>query len=338
MMKLAHAHRCDSRSPGRRILTGCLVGALLLGFSPLGLKVACAQEAGADRSPRVLVIGIDGVRPDILLKANTPNLEELIRTGAFSARAQTGLPTLSGPSWASLLTGVWKEKHGIMSNDFPFPENRLDRYPDFLTRIEQVRPELRTFAVADWPPLIEPQTSEEGATAPPVLSEAIDARVALDGGQTGWAEADERSVEAAVEELERNDPAALFVYLGNPDEVSHHTGSIEDEYVAAIERADRHVGRLLEAIRARPTYAAEDWLILVSTDHGRLPNGGHGGTTQEERTIFFLANGSRIPQGTIPTPPEIVDVAATALHYLGIGPRPEWELDGEPVGLEESLK
>lgn len=289
---------------------------------------AAAQES---RTPKVILIGIDGVRPDVLRSVPTPNLDALIRTGAYSDRAQTGLPTISGPGWASMLTGVWKEKHGILSNDFPFPDNGLDRYPDFLTRIERTRPELRTFAVADWPPLIEPQTSDEKGTADPVLGEAIDARVSYDGGRLGWGAADEMSVAAAEAELTNNDPDAMFVYLGNPDEVSHHTGSIEDEYMAAIARADRQVGRLVAAIRARPNYEQEDWLVLVSTDHGRTTDGGHGGDTPEERTIFFLANGPRIRPGSIDTPPNIVDVAATALAYLGLDPDPAWGLDGKPV-------
>ena len=89
----------------------------------------------------------------------------------------------------------------------------------------------------------------------------------------------------------------------------------------------------MAAVRARPTYAAESWLILVSTDHGRLPNGGHGGSSAEERTIFFLASGDAAATGTIADPPAIVDVAATALHHLGLGPEAEWGLDGKPVGL-----
>ena len=308
---------------------------LVAGLFLLTAPGAAAQEETPERTPRVLLIGIDGVRPDVLREVSTPHLDELIGTGAYSDRAITGLPTLSGPSWASMLTGVWKEKHGIVSNSFPFPGHALDRYPDFLTRIERERPELRTFAAADWPPLTEPQTSSDGATASPVLGASIDVRISLDGGRIGWAAADERLVEGAVAELRENDPAALFVYLGNPDEVSHHTGSIEDEYRASIGRADRHVGRLLEAIRSRPSYPQEDWLVLVSTDHGRRPDGGHGGTSDEERTIFFIASGPSARQGTILTPPRIVDVAATALRYLGIGPYPEWELDGQPVALIE---
>jgi predicted AlkP superfamily pyrophosphatase or phosphodiesterase len=292
-----------------------------------------AQDPAGTRTPKVMLIGIDGVRPDVLRAVSTPNVDALIEAGAFSDRARTGLPTLSGPSWTSMLTGVWKEKHGIVSNEFPFPDHQLERYPDFLTRIERLAPQLRTFAVADWPPLIEPQAREGGPEVAPVLSTAIDERVSLDGGRIGWAEADERSVEAAVQELREHDPAALFVYLGNPDEVSHHTGSIEDEYRASIARADRQVGVLVAAVRARPTFPREDWLILISTDHGRLPHGGHGGSSEEELTIFFLASGEAARAGTIADPPRIVDVAATALRHLGLGPRPEWELDGESVGL-----
>ena len=303
---------------------------LILAAAPLR-----AQSAGSARVPKVMLIGIDGVRPDVLRQVSTPHLDGLIRGGAFSDRARTGLPTLSGPSWASMLTGVWKEKHGILSNSFPFPANHHDEYPDFLTRIERARPALRTFAVADWSPLVQPQRGEGAVVGPPVVGDAVDSRLFFDGDALGWAAADERSVAAAVRELTENDPAALFVYLGNPDEVSHHTGSIEDEYRASIGRADRMIGRLLAAVRGRRSVASEDWLILVATDHGRLPNGSHGGDSDEERTIFFLASGGAARRGTIATPPAIVDVAATALAHLGLGPRPEWRLDGVVVGLRD---
>ena len=161
--------------------------------------------------PKVLLIGIDGVRPDVLRQVPTPFIDALIREGAYSARAQNGLPTVSGPNWASMLTGVWKEKHGIVSNDFPFATDGLATYPDFLTRIERLRPELRTFAVADWPPLVKAQAGEGNRVGKPVIGDSLDVKLAFDGGEIGWAEADERSVDAAVRELSTNDPAALFV-------------------------------------------------------------------------------------------------------------------------------
>jgi predicted AlkP superfamily pyrophosphatase or phosphodiesterase len=277
------------------------------------------------RTPKVMVIGIDGVRPDVLAEVPTPNLDALIADGSYSDQARTGLPSVSGPGWSSFLNGVWPEKHGVTNNDFT--GKRYDLYPDFLTRIEQVRPELNTFAVADWLPLVY---AEDGL---PTISDAIDVRRVLDGYESGWPEADSISADLAAAHLVEEDPDALFVYLGNPDETSHHFGSIGQEYRDAIALADHQVGILLEAMQSRPDYPNEDWLVVVSTDHGRRADGGHGGDTPEERTIFFLVSGSSAIKGPPLEPPFIVDVSVTALAHLGIEIDPAWELDGRPVGL-----
>jgi predicted AlkP superfamily pyrophosphatase or phosphodiesterase len=274
----------------------------------------------------VLVIGIDGVRPDILADVPTPNLDDLAAEGAYSAEARTGYPSVSGPGWSSLLLGVWPEKHGVTDNTFE--GKRYDRYPDFLTRIEQVRPELSTFAVADWLPIVG---HRDGG---PVISDAVDDKHVLDGYELGWPQADSQSVALAVDALTRGDPDALFVYLGNPDETSHEHGSIGEEYRMALALADRHVGELVAAVRNRPSYETEDWLILSSTDHGRRPDGGHGGDTPEERTIYYLASGPSAARGALESPIGVVDVAVTALAHLGIPVDPVWEMDGRVVGLD----
>ena len=227
------------------------------------------EESAAPLRPKVLVIGIDGVRPDVLAEVPTPNIDALAAAGSFTAAARTGLPSVSGPGWSSMLTGVWPEKHGVVNNDFT--GKRYDLYPDFLTRIEQLHPELGTFAVVDWTPLGAAPDSA------PTIGDRVDVKYVLDGYELGWAQADDSSVALAAEHLVQADPDALFVYLGDPDEVSHEHQSIGEEYRDAIVRADGLVGRLVAAVQARPTRAAEDWLILVSTDHGRRPDGGHGG-------------------------------------------------------------
>lgn len=294
----------------------------------LTLAASCAREEAplpGPPTPKVLLIGVDGVRPDVLAEVPTPNLDTLIATGSYTSRARTGMPSVSGPGWSSMLNGVWPEKHGVVDNDFT--GKRYDLYPDFLTRIEEARPELGTFAVVDWKPL---GAAEEGL---PTISDRVDVKHVLDGYETGWAEGDEASVRLAEEHLAGADPAALFVYLGNPDEVSHEHRSIGQEYRGAIALADQHVGRLVAAVRARATYGQEDWLILVSTDHGRTAQGGHGEDTPEERTIFFLASGPSALVGTPPDTVHIVDVAVTALAHLGIQADPAWGLDGKVVGI-----
>lgn len=295
------------------------------------VTVGCAGEDAPpeipleERTPKVLLIGIDGVRPDVLDQVATPAIDRLTMLGTYTSRARTTTPSVSGPSWSSMLTGVWPEKHGVLSNDFVSPA--YDRYPDFLTRIERARPELTTFAAVDWMPLMEL------SDRPTAVGRDVDVRVALDGYQLGWAEADARVVTAAVETLQQGDPDALFVYLGNPDETSHQHGSIGAEYREAIARADTEVDRLLAAVRARPSYPSENWLVLVSTDHGRREDGGHGGDSPEEMSIFILVSGPSAEIGTPTRPTAIVDIAPTALAHMGIAIDPAWELDGEPLGL-----
>ena len=304
------------------------------------LLASCGEAPGADATrgtPKVLLIGIDGVRPDVLAEVATPHIDALVLEGWYTAEARTTTPSVSGPAWSSMLTGVWPDKHGVTNNNFT--GRNYAQYPSFLARVEEVRPELATFAALDWLPLAELEGGD------PVIPPAIDAREIVDGYDLGWGEADGEVTARAVQHLGAADPDALFVYFGNPDETSHRNGSIGAEYRDAIALADSHVGMLVDAIRARPAYADEDWLILISTDHGRRADGGHGGASPEEMTIFIVASGPATAtwhgQATSPAtatqpaprpPTFIVDVAATALDHLGIASDTAWQLDGMPLG------
>jgi hypothetical protein len=306
------------------ILLGLPVLSVTLPERPAAVYPGVARPAFLSNraDARVLVVGIDGVRVDLLRRAHTPVLDSLAATGFFSDLAQTPVRTVSGAGWSSMLTGVRTEKHGVDSNDFS--SNRYAEWPDFLTRVERARPELGTFAVLDWPPL---GTAADGG---PVVGDELDAKVNLDGEALGYGPADSMSVAAAVGHLRTADVHAAFVYLGFPDVVSHETDSHSLAYRASVERADAQLGMLLEALRARPGFADENWLVLVSTDHGRNDAGGHGGDSPSETTIFYLASGSAVVPGRPACPPEITDVAATALAHLGVAAE---GLDGRPRGL-----
>ena len=303
------------------VRTRATIGALA---ALAGLALVASAGANPQPTPKVLLIGIDGVRPDVLAEVPTPNIDALAASGWFTADTRTTTPSVSGPAWSSMLTGVWPAKHGVTDN--AFTGRAYDRYPDFLTRAKRARPELATFAALDWLPLAE---LEGGG---PVLPASIDALVALNGYDLGWAEADGEVTARAVRHLAEADPDAMFVYLGNPDETSHQHGSIGTEYRDAIALADQHVGLLVDGIRARPGYENEDWLVLISTDHGRRADGGHGGDSTEEMTTFILANGAATAGWPPPGPTFIVDLASTALDHLGIEIDPAWRLDGKPLG------
>ena len=228
-----------------------------------------------------------------------------------------------------MLIGARTDKHLVNSNNFS--GNHYTTYPDFLTRLEQVDSSFNTFAVLDWAPL---GTTASGG---PLFSDAIDELLFFNGGEEGYGRADSLSVDAAVDRLETEDIDAVFVYIGDTDEVAHATCTYAPEYKTAIEVADVLVGRLVAAIQGRPTYADEDWLILMCTDHGRTDEGGHGGDSDKERTIFFLTHGPSVVREPIETAPNIVDIAVTALTHLGVEIDPAWNLDGRSVALGPSL-
>ncbi|MEV0380973.1 alkaline phosphatase family protein [Nonomuraea sp. NPDC050643] len=298
---------------------------------------------------KVLVVGMDGLRFDRLIALEAPVLAGLMATGAYGTSllpyGEAGTPrtespgevvpkspepgdggrvirsrTDSGPGWSSIATGAWPDKHGVVDNGFA--GHRFRSFPDFLTRAKNARPELATAAFFSWAAL-----AEHGAFGP-----AIDLRFVLDGYTVGWAAADKQVAEAAERHLAADDPGAVFVYLGDTDEVAHDLGPHCPEYAAALQAQDAYLGRLLDAVRARPAYTEERWTVLVTTDHGHVDAGGHGGTSDEERTVFVIVHrlgedlGGRRLAG-----PRLVDVGPTALAALGVAVDPAWDLDGVPL-------
>ena len=295
---------------------------------PMGLQALMAQTVptaplAAPSNKKVLIIGTDGTRPDKMEQANTPNIKALIATSAYSNKAKTGLPTVSGPSWSSMLTGVWRDKHGVADNSFK--GKNYTQYPDFLTRLEKINPRFSTFAAADWPPIL---TADGGG---PLISDAVDVKLALKGHD---ATNDGRIADLAATFLARENVDAAFVYFGEVDGQGHAVGPLHPKYTQAIERMDKYVGQLVGAIRSRPNYANEDWLILISTDHGHVDKGGHGGPSEIEQTIFFLANGKSVEPLNLQEPVGIVDIGVTALAHLGIKADPVWLLDGKVQALK----
>ena len=284
---------------------------------------ACGIRGDNDAQRKVLLIGLDGVRVDILAEARTPNLDALAATGFFADSVRTAEPTVSGPCWSSMLTGVWPAKHGVLGNEFS--ANRYARYPDFLSRLETIDSTFSTHAVVDWPPL--------GSTASggPLLSSRIDRVDVIDGDALGYRAADSLSVIAAGRAMADTNLDAMFVYLGNIDVVGHEHGTLGPEYRAAVEWADSQVGRLVEALRSRETFLEEDWLVIVSTDHGQTDAGTHGGKSVIERRVFLIVSGGSGAAGATSHDASIVDVAVTALAHLGFELKPDWELDGWPV-------
>ncbi|MFE1950145.1 alkaline phosphatase family protein [Streptomyces sp. NPDC059524] len=304
--------RTPSGLSRRSMLLGSATAALALTV-PAKSAVARARAA---RTPKVLVIGLDGALLNRIKDADAPRLKALMAAGLTAPSAiyaNPMAPTMSGPGWSTLITGVWPDKHNVKDNNFT--GHKFAQYPDFLTRIETAKPSLSTYAVSSWAPITDI-----------VLSAKVDTRVS-----TPSAEYDTGTTARAVERLKGANPDAVFVQLDNVDHAGHTYGAASQEYLDAIHGVDGQVGAMVDAVTSRSTYGNEDWLILVTADHGHTDAGGHGGSTWPERQTFMIATGGTAAPGSTRHDVKMPDIAATALAHLGIALDPAWGLDGRPV-------
>ncbi|HAO27091.1 MAG TPA: hypothetical protein DCQ68_04155, partial [Chryseobacterium indologenes] len=103
------------------------------------------------QTKKVLFIGIDGCRSDVMMSTSIPNIQNLINQSIYSIDGLCAATTWSGNGWSTMLTGVWHTKHNVQDNNFTNPN--YVSYPDFLTRAESYNPNLRTMSLVNWAPI-----------------------------------------------------------------------------------------------------------------------------------------------------------------------------------------
>lgn len=223
---------------------------------------------------KVIIFGLDGVRPDALKAANTPIMDALAANGTYSWDALNEGTTSSGPGWSNILTGVWQNKHGVSDNSFS--GSNYSDYPSLFKYIEDHNRQLYTVSICEWHP----------------INNSIIRNEADDVINTSGPSDTESKV---ISYLKFQNPDALFVHLDSPDGAGHGYGFSSDvpQYISTLEAVDTSMGKMLEALEGRPNHDKENWLVIVTTDHGGLGT-SHGGNSIEEKNIFLIVSGDKV--------------------------------------------
>lgn len=263
---------------------------------------------------KVLIIGLDGCRPDSIKIATTPNIDALISDGLVCWNAQTEIRTISGAAWTSLLTGVHMVKHNVYGNNFK-PRN-MD-YKTLYHDLREWNPEFSIIAYSNWKPIIT-KIFEKGI---------------LKKKGSG---SDQKMTDKLVKSIQKGKGDLYFIQLDEIDGAGHKWGYGPDstKYVECIEERDLMVGNIMKAVNERPS--DENWLVFLVSDHGGSGH-GHGKPTNEELTIIFVVSGRVVSNNQEITSDDdtfvsIVDVAPTIAHFLGMDIKEEW--DGEIRGID----
>ena len=307
--------------------------------------------ANAWAQRKAVFIIVDGIPADVIEKLKPPVMNEIAGAHGYTRAHVGGMkggysesPTISAVGYNHVLTGTWTNKHNVWDNDIKNPNYN---YWNVFRIARMAKPEIKTAIFSTW---LDNRTKLVGEGLPAAGNIKID--YVFDGYEHDTvrfphrkdhkyiSDIDDLVATEAARTIEAEAPDLSWVYLEYTDDMGHAFGD-SPQFYDAIEAADAQLGKIWKAISARQKEHGEDWLVVITTDHGRTQSNGkgHGGQSERERTTWIATN-AKNTNAHFTANPGAVDIAPTVLRHLGID-IPEdvkMEMDGIPfigdIGLD----
>jgi predicted AlkP superfamily pyrophosphatase or phosphodiesterase len=319
-------------------------------FSLCLLFSGIALLAQAKTKKAVFII-VDGIPADVIEKLDPPNFKKIAKIGGFAKAIVGGekgsyseTPTISAVGYNSVLTGTWVNKHNVWDNDIKAPNYN---YPTIFRLLKTQSPEKKIGIFSSWEDnrtkLVGDGMAETGAIHFDYKFDGLELdtiNYPHDEKRDFMHRIDEKVTDEAAESIRTHAPDLSWVYLEYTDDMGHNHGD-SPEFYKAIGYADEQVGRIWNAIEYRQQNFNEDWLIIITTDHGRdsVSGSGHGGQSNRERAGWIVTNAKGLNDHFKKQQSSIVDIMPTIARFMGIN-IPSGiarEVDGVPLTGQLSL-
>ena len=241
---------------------------------------------------KAIIIGYDGCRADAISLINNENsaIKKLVDNGASLKLSYCGgvnypdvntQATSTAPGWCSILTGVWADKSGITANDI----TKSLEYKTLLTTLVEDEIIDSSSFVTSW----KGHFSRNKATY--LLEKEYCESNSLNVTYKCCAN-DKKTTAAVLADINSYDCSDFtFAILEGPDHSGHDYGFSTNNplYKNGFQKNDAQALEIINAIENRENYENEDWLIIITSDHGGYQK-EHGGASIQERMTFFVCN------------------------------------------------
>jgi hypothetical protein len=281
---------------------------------------------------KVLFAIIDGIPADCIMRLQPPTIMEIAHEGHFCVSFAGGIvgtasqtPTISAIGYTNILTGTWMYKHQVKGNDNIHPNYS---YPTIF-RVAKDQPQPVTTAIySSW---TDNRTILLGEGLEATRQLKIDyvrdgydkdnVRFPKQPGDVQLQKVDDQICSDAAACISSNAPDLNWLYLWYPDDAFHHNGNgkIADD---AIMTVDRQLAKVWASVKDRERKYGEDWLVIITTDHGREEKGfRHGNQSARERASWIATNVKKVNRHFTAGKLSQVDIFPTICQYM------QWQLD-----------